>query len=171
MLLYNNKLMNFPLPFLVLGQPVSQLNLAPVRDHQVVIVVNVIGGGCKWASTHTYIRTYYQMNAESEGPKSAMAAGSSTTSTATPTPTISHSVRIEEDSAKASHSGSSSPSTQSHRMDIASRRRQFMSQPSTVATRRQQAVCVRRACKNYGPKKNPNVILDSLNMTVPKGTM
>uniref|UniRef100_A0A6B2E541 Putative abc transporter n=1 Tax=Phlebotomus kandelakii TaxID=1109342 RepID=A0A6B2E541_9DIPT len=55
--------------------------------------------------------------------------------------------------------------------DWAARRRQFMSQPSTVATRRLQAVCVRRACKNYGPKKNPNVILDSLNMTVPKGAI
>uniref|UniRef100_A0A1L8DDG1 Putative abc transporter g family member 20 n=1 Tax=Nyssomyia neivai TaxID=330878 RepID=A0A1L8DDG1_9DIPT len=55
--------------------------------------------------------------------------------------------------------------------DWAVRRRQFMSQPSTVASRRLQAVCVRRACKNYGPKKNPNVILDSLNMTVPKGVI
>ncbi|GAB0092849.1 ABC transporter G family member 20 [Sergentomyia squamirostris] len=53
----------------------------------------------------------------------------------------------------------------------AAKRKQFMSQPSTVATRRQQAVCVRRAYKNYGPKKNPNVILDSLSMTVPKGTI
>lgn len=118
------------------------------------------------------------MDAESEGTTktqqqamSGTGASTTTTATPTPTPTISHSVRIEDD-AKASHSGSSSPqSSQSHRMDIASRRRQFMSQPSTVATRRQQAVCVRRACKNYGPKKNPNVILDSLNMTVPKGTM
>lgn len=55
--------------------------------------------------------------------------------------------------------------------DLAARRKQFMSQPSTVASRRQQAVCVRRAHKNYGTKKNPNVILDGLNMTVPKGSM
>ncbi|KAG5869875.1 hypothetical protein JTB14_003960 [Gonioctena quinquepunctata] len=40
---------------------------------------------------------------------------------------------------------------------------------STVHTRRQQAVCVRRACKRYGTKSNPYVILDGLNMTVPKG--
>lgn len=55
--------------------------------------------------------------------------------------------------------------------DLAAKRRQFMSQQSTVATRRQQAVCVRRAHKVYGTKKNPNVILDGLNMTVPKGAM
>lgn len=55
--------------------------------------------------------------------------------------------------------------------DLAAKRRQFMSQPSTVATRRQQAVCVRRAHKQYGSKKNPNIILDGLNMTVPKGSM
>jgi hypothetical protein len=55
--------------------------------------------------------------------------------------------------------------------DLANRRRLFLSQPSTVASRRQQAVCVRRACKVYGTKKNPNVVLDGLNMTVPKGTM
>lgn len=55
--------------------------------------------------------------------------------------------------------------------DLAAKRRLFLSQPSTVASRRQQAVCVRRAHKIYGTKKNPNVILDGLNMTVPKGTM
>lgn len=55
--------------------------------------------------------------------------------------------------------------------DLAAKRRQFLSQPSTVATRRQQAVCVRRAYKSYGSKKNPNLILDGLNMTVPKGSM
>uniref|UniRef100_A0A182T6V8 ABC transporter domain-containing protein n=1 Tax=Anopheles maculatus TaxID=74869 RepID=A0A182T6V8_9DIPT len=55
--------------------------------------------------------------------------------------------------------------------DLAARRKMFMSQPSTVAIRRQQAVCVRRAHKIYGTKKNPNVILDGLNMTVPKGAI
>jgi hypothetical protein len=58
-----------------------------------------------------------------------------------------------------------------HVIDWKARRRILKSQPSTVATRRQQAVCVRRAHKIYGTKKNPNVILDGLNMTVPKGTM
>lgn len=66
---------------------------------------------------------------------------------------------------------SSSASAMKHSQELAARRRQFMSQPSTVATRRQQAVCVRRAHKSYGPKNNPNVILDGLNMTVPKGSM
>lgn len=66
---------------------------------------------------------------------------------------------------------SSSSSSTSYDNDLAARRRQFMSQPSTVATRRQQAVCVRRAHKSYGTKSNPNVILDGLNMTVPKGSM
>lgn len=56
-------------------------------------------------------------------------------------------------------------------IDLAAKRRKFLSQPSTVATRRQQAVCVRRAYKSYGSKKNPNLILDGLNMTVPKGSM
>lgn len=51
------------------------------------------------------------------------------------------------------------------------RRQRFISQQSTVATRRQQAVCVRRAHKQYGSKRSPNIILDGLNMTVPKGTM
>ncbi|XP_025836183.1 ABC transporter G family member 20 [Agrilus planipennis] len=51
------------------------------------------------------------------------------------------------------------------------RRRQLKSQPSTLHTRRQQAVCVRRAYKRYGTKKNPFVILDGLNMTVPKGSI
>jgi len=63
--------------------------------------------------------------------------------------------------------------TDSHVIDVAKaqRKRVLISQQSTVATRRQQAVCVRRAHKIYGTKKNPNVILDGLNMTVPKGTM
>ncbi|XP_077287586.1 ABC transporter oskyddad [Arctopsyche grandis] len=51
------------------------------------------------------------------------------------------------------------------------RRRILMTQKSTIASRKRQAVCVRRAHKNYGPKKNPNVILDGLNMTVPKGSI
>ncbi|KAM7364217.1 ABC transporter oskyddad isoform 1-T2 [Cochliomyia hominivorax] len=55
--------------------------------------------------------------------------------------------------------------------DLAARRRLFMSQPSTLASRRQQAVCVRRAHKMYGSSKNPNVVLDGLNMTVPKGSI
>lgn len=42
---------------------------------------------------------------------------------------------------------------------------------STVWSRRQQAVCVRHAFKNYGSKKNPNHVLSDLNMTVAKGTM
>lgn len=58
-----------------------------------------------------------------------------------------------------------------HVIDLNARRKMLKSQQSTVATRRQQAVCVRRAHKIYGTKKNPNVILDGLNMTVPKGTM
>lgn len=59
----------------------------------------------------------------------------------------------------------------SHVIDLKARRKILKSQPSTVATRRQQAVCVRRAHKIYGTKRNPHVILDGLNMTVPKGTM
>lgn len=78
-------------------------------------------------------------------------------------------VTIEADE-KPGTSSSSSSST-SYDNDLAARRRQFMSQPSTVATRKQQAVCVRRAHKSYGTKSNPNVILDGLNMTVPKGSM
>ncbi|XP_026729160.1 ABC transporter G family member 20 [Trichoplusia ni] len=54
---------------------------------------------------------------------------------------------------------------------IARRHKQFKSQKSTVASRKQQAVCVRRAHKKYGTTKNPNIILDGLNMTVPKGTI
>ncbi|KAK3921289.1 ABC transporter G family member 23 [Frankliniella fusca] len=49
--------------------------------------------------------------------------------------------------------------------------RRLKTQKSTIWTRRQQAVCVRRAYKRYGSKKNPNQILDGLNMTVPKGTI
>ncbi|XP_013142145.1 PREDICTED: ABC transporter G family member 20 [Papilio polytes] len=53
----------------------------------------------------------------------------------------------------------------------ARRVRQLKPQKSTIASRKQQAVCVRRAHKKYGPTKNPNVILDGLNMTVPKGAI
>lgn len=56
-------------------------------------------------------------------------------------------------------------------VEISRPRRPFMTQKSTIASRKQQAVCVRRAYKNYGPKNNPNVILDGLNMTVAKGWM
>lgn len=73
--------------------------------------------------------------------------------------------------ASTSSSPPSSKASDSYSMDLAARRKQFMSQPSTVATRRQQAICVRRAHKSYGTKNNPNVILDGLNMTVPKGSM
>ncbi|KAK9501880.1 hypothetical protein O3M35_012521 [Rhynocoris fuscipes] len=45
----------------------------------------------------------------------------------------------------------------------------LVTQQSTVWTRRQHAVCVRRACKTYGKKDNQHIILDNLNMTVPKG--
>ncbi|XP_075986626.1 ABC transporter oskyddad [Anticarsia gemmatalis] len=54
---------------------------------------------------------------------------------------------------------------------IARRNKQFKTQKSTVASRKQQAVCVRRAHKRYGTAKSPNVILDGLNMTVPKGAI
>ncbi|BES96859.1 ABC-2 type transporter [Nesidiocoris tenuis] len=47
--------------------------------------------------------------------------------------------------------------------------RKLMPQQSTVWTRRQNAVAVRRACKMYGPKSSRHIVLDSLNMTVPKG--
>lgn len=56
-------------------------------------------------------------------------------------------------------------------LELKTRRAQFQTQASTLDTRRRQAVCVRRAFKKYGPKSNPNVILDGLNMTVPKGTI
>ena len=56
-------------------------------------------------------------------------------------------------------------------LDLSERRSHFKTQQSTLSTRRQQAVCVRRACKQYGTKKMPHVVLDGLNMTVPKGAM
>lgn len=64
-----------------------------------------------------------------------------------------------------------SSSTSLQMADISQRRKQLKTQQSTVTSRRQQAVCVRRAYKSYGPKKNANVVLDGLNMTVPKGCM
>ena len=39
------------------------------------------------------------------------------------------------------------------------------------AWNRQQAVSVRNAFKSYGSSKNPNHILQNLNMTVPKGSI
>lgn len=56
-------------------------------------------------------------------------------------------------------------------LELKTRRAQFQTQTSTLDARRRQAVCVRRACKKYGPKKNFNIVLDGLNMTVPKGTI
>ncbi|XP_035721767.1 ABC transporter G family member 20-like isoform X1 [Vespa mandarinia] len=56
-------------------------------------------------------------------------------------------------------------------LELKTRRAQFQTQTSTLDTRRRQAVCVRRACKKYGPKKNSNIVLDGLNMTVPKGAI
>jgi hypothetical protein len=54
---------------------------------------------------------------------------------------------------------------------LSERRSHFQSQQSTVASRRQQAVCVRRAYKHYGSKKMRHVVLEGLNMTVQKGAM
>ncbi|CAH0401685.1 unnamed protein product [Chilo suppressalis] len=56
-------------------------------------------------------------------------------------------------------------------LDLAARRRELKTQISTLTTRKEQAVCVRHAYKRYGSKSNPNVILDGLNMTVPKGAI
>lgn len=42
---------------------------------------------------------------------------------------------------------------------------------NNVAWNRQQAVCVRHAFKTYGSAKNPNHVLQNLNMTVAKGSM
>lgn len=56
-------------------------------------------------------------------------------------------------------------------LELKTRRAQFQTQASTLDTRRRHAVCVRRAFKKYGTKSNPNVILDGLNMTVPKGSI
>lgn len=51
------------------------------------------------------------------------------------------------------------------------KQRQLKNQPSTLQIRKQQAVSVRRAYKRFGTKSNPFIVLDGLNMTVPKGTM
>lgn len=56
-------------------------------------------------------------------------------------------------------------------LDLSERRSHFKTQQSTLASRRQQAVCVRRAVKHYGTKQMPQVVLDGLNMTVPKGAI
>lgn len=56
-------------------------------------------------------------------------------------------------------------------MEMKTRRQPFQSQVSTLDTRRRQAICVRRAFKKYGSKSSPHVVLDGLNMTVPKGTI
>ena len=56
-------------------------------------------------------------------------------------------------------------------LSLSERRSHFKTQQSTVASRREQAVCVRRAFKHYGTKQMPHVVLDGLNMTVPKGAM
>ncbi|XP_031825801.1 ABC transporter G family member 23 [Nomia melanderi] len=66
---------------------------------------------------------------------------------------------------------STPPPVSTASIELKTRRAQFQTQASTLDTRRKQAVCVRRAYKKYGPKSNPNVILDGLNMTVPKGTI
>ncbi|KAK2575825.1 hypothetical protein KPH14_007203 [Odynerus spinipes] len=63
------------------------------------------------------------------------------------------------------------PTVPTASLELKTRRAQFQTQTSTLDTRRRQAVCVRRAYKKYGPKSNPNIILDGLNMTVPKGTI
>lgn len=80
-------------------------------------------------------------------------------------------IDAEAGTSSSSSTTTSPTSSRHHANDLQAKRRQFMSQPSTVATRRQQAVCVRRAHKSYGPKNNQNVVLDGLNMTVPKGSM
>lgn len=41
----------------------------------------------------------------------------------------------------------------------------------TVWSRKQNAVSVRHAFKQYGSKSKPNPVLVNLNMTVAKGTM
>ncbi|XP_020289827.1 ABC transporter G family member 23 isoform X2 [Pseudomyrmex gracilis] len=59
----------------------------------------------------------------------------------------------------------------SNLMELKTRRQQFQAQASTLDTRKRQAVCVRRAFKKYGSKNSPNIVLDGLNMTVPKGSI
>lgn len=64
-----------------------------------------------------------------------------------------------------------SPTVPTASLELKTRRAQFQTQTSTLDTRRRHAVCVRRAYKKYGTKSNPNIVLDGLNMTVPKGTI
>ncbi|KAG7297604.1 hypothetical protein JYU34_019659 [Plutella xylostella] len=45
------------------------------------------------------------------------------------------------------------------------------SDETTMWSKRQQAVCVRAACKQYGSTKQPNHVLSNLNMTCAKGTI
>lgn len=68
-------------------------------------------------------------------------------------------------------SGSTTSTPVAPSIELKTRRAQFQSQASTLDTRRRQAICVRRAFKKYGNKNNPNIVLDGLNMTVPKGCM
>ncbi|KAK5650287.1 hypothetical protein RI129_001316 [Pyrocoelia pectoralis] len=49
--------------------------------------------------------------------------------------------------------------------------RQHTCRPSTIETRRKHVVCVRKACKHYGSKENKIIVLNDLDMTVPKGTI
>ncbi|XP_050483054.1 ABC transporter G family member 23 [Bombus huntii] len=56
-------------------------------------------------------------------------------------------------------------------LELKTRRPPLQTQSSTLDTKKRQAVYVRRAYKKYGSKSNPNIILDGLNMTVPKGTI
>jgi len=42
---------------------------------------------------------------------------------------------------------------------------------NNLAWNRQQAVSVRHAFKTYGSNKNPNHVIQNLNMTVAKGSM
>lgn len=42
---------------------------------------------------------------------------------------------------------------------------------NNLAWNRQQAVSVRHAFKTYGSSKNPNHVIQNLNMTVAKGSM
>lgn len=55
--------------------------------------------------------------------------------------------------------------------DVLAPPRTLQTQQSSLWTRRQQAVCVRHAFKQYGSKRNPNHVLSNLNMTVAKGTI
>lgn len=65
----------------------------------------------------------------------------------------------------------SNPKLMSHSQGLAAHRRKLVSQQSSMAIRKQQAVCVRGAFKMYGSTKKACAVLDGLNMTVPKGSM